>query len=84
MSSTRRKAKPLETGLFRSKEEIDQETGSSQLVDMSPAHDVRLKRASFDLREDQIRALGQLKYRSGKRISDLAQEAIDDLLAKYA
>lgn len=83
MSSRR---KPLETNLFRPKEEIEQEAQSPSTRDMSPGavdDEPRLKRASFDLREEQIKGLGMLKYQTGKKISELAQEAIDDLLAKY-
>jgi len=81
MSSGRRKA--VDTSLFRPKEDRE-DAPATALVDMSPASETRTKRASFDLREDQIKALGVLKYSTGKKISDLAQEAIDDLLAKYA
>ena len=81
MSSTRRKSKDLDTSLFRTPEHIESDE-SPTYGDMSPA-ETRTKRASFDLREDQIKGLGMLKYSTGKKISDLAQEAIDDLLAKY-
>lgn len=106
--SSRRK---LDTSLFRSKEDIEQEAGEPDTGDMSPpAQEVAppppavarrqepqlvpdsgnpiLKRASFDLREDQIWDLSDLKNRLNRqgrrvRISDLAREAVDDLLAKY-
>lgn len=82
--SGRRKAKELDTSLFRTPEHIEQDTVPTS-GDMSPGaeDEVRVKRASFDLREDQIKALGMLKYSTGKKISELAQEAIDDLLRKY-
>jgi len=88
--SARRKSKELDTSLFRTPEHIEQgQTPASR--DMSPVAEQaepRLKRASFDLREEQILDLNDLKTKLARqgikrRISDLAQEAIDDLLAKY-
>lgn len=72
-----RKSK-LDTALFRPREEIEQDDQPVQT-----SGDMSRKRASFDIRPDQVSSLGQLKYRTGKRISDLVVEAIDDLLAKY-
>lgn len=79
MSSRKTK---LDTSLFRPREEIEQDLQPvvDSSGDMTP--DVR-KRASFDIRPDQIQALGTLKYKTGKKISDLVVEALDDLIQKY-
>lgn len=86
------KRKPVDTSLFRPREETEQEQTHSNDRDMSPTPEStaerREKRASFDLYEDQIYAMQELKVRlarQGKkvRMSDLAREAVDLLLDKY-
>ena len=86
------KRKPVDTSLFRPREDTEQEQTDSNSRDMSPepqtAHEVRLTRASFDLRENQIHDLRDLKNKlarqgTKRKMSDLAQEAVDLLLAKY-
>jgi hypothetical protein len=81
VSSSRRKA--VDTSLFRPKEEIDKDNEILP-IDADMSLYAPRKRASFDIRPDQVSSLGQLKYKTGKKISDLVVEALDDLLAKYS
>lgn len=82
--------KPVDTSLFAktSREEtssspVQHDSASvSSFGDMS-SEDRRVKRASFDIYEDQIERLGMLKYRTRTKISDLVREALDDYLAKH-
>lgn len=88
MSSRR---KPIDTSLFRTPERVDdtvEDASGRNSGDVTSHSDVRLKRASFDLREEQIHDLNELKIRLARqgqkrRMSDLAQEAVDLLLDKY-
>ncbi len=76
-------------GLFRPREEIEQEQDReprqgpvlSTSRDVSPT-ERRVKRASFDIYEDQIERLGTLKYRSRTKISDMVREALDEYLTR--
>lgn len=81
--------KSLDTSLFRSREEVDQEQEkTTNSRDMSREADRREKRASFDLYEDQIARLGSLKYRLAehgekRRISDMVKDAVEAYLTQH-
>ena len=51
--------------------------------DMSPEGERPVKRASFDIYEDQLNRLGQLKYTRGEKISDMVRHALEEYLAKH-
>lgn len=51
--------------------------------DMSPEEARPVKRASFDIYEDQLNRLGRLKYTRGEKISDMVRHALEEYLAKH-
>jgi hypothetical protein len=80
----------LNTALFRPKDEIDHEQGQMQSTgDMTPAPERRYKRASFDLYEDQLVALSEIRTKLWRetgvrpKVSELAREAFDLLIEKH-
>ena len=74
--------KSLDTTLFRPKSEIMAEDVVSS-GDMTPEESRAVKRASFDIYEDQLSRLGQLKYQRGEKISDMVKDAIEEYLSKH-
>lgn len=74
--------KGLDTTLFRPRSEILQEELTTS-GDMTPAESRPVKRASFDIYEDQLKRLGLLKYTRGEKISDMVKDALEEYLVKH-